>query len=191
MKKQNSRKDFLLNAAGFLTAATLSQYCSTVSKTRYSGSESVEPLASAHDLGLTDPILIVLNAGISAPNPHNTQAWKFKVHSSMSAVLYVDEDRVLPATDPTYRQIHIGQGCFLELASIAAGALHMELNITLLPEGYSLPRDLGRKPIAKLELKPATEQRSDPLAAMIGKRHTVRSAYDGPLITESELTQLA
>jgi hypothetical protein len=34
--------------------------------------------------------------GIQAPNPHNTQAWKFRLVSDTEALLYLDERRLLP-----------------------------------------------------------------------------------------------
>ena len=194
-----SRGAFLGRSAAIFGAATLAQACqSTNGNSRQTGSAGDDPIANARAAGFGDrPILMALNAGITAPNPHNTQAWKFRVLSETSALVYVDESRVLPVTDPTLRQIHIGQGCLLEVAAIAAGGLGYNTNVELFPEGdYAAERDCGRKPIARITLAPAvagqSEARStnDPLFAAIPRRHTVRAAYSGPWISESECSEL-
>ncbi|MCB1169816.1 MAG: hypothetical protein KDK25_05750 [Leptospiraceae bacterium] len=176
-----SRRTFLQTTGGFLTAAALSQYCSS-GHGRYPDG-SADPVQSARAAGLETPILQTLNAAISAPNPHNTQAWKFRLLSETEALLYVDESRILPQTDPTTRQIHMGQGCLLEVAAISAGHTGHEAKIQLFPEGYKA-RDAGKKPIASIALMPS--EKKDPLFAEVARRHTVRSAYSGPLITEAE-----
>ena len=37
------------------------------------------------------PILQAIAYGIHAPNPHNTQAWKFQLTSDTQTLLYIDE----------------------------------------------------------------------------------------------------
>jgi hypothetical protein len=152
-------------------------------------------VANARAAGLADrPVLMALNAGITAPNPHNTQAWKFRILSATDALLYVDETRLLPETDPTSRQIHIGQGCLLEVAAVAASGLGYAARVELFPEGrYRVPVDVGRKPIARLTLErvPASGLRApDPLRDAIARRHTVRSAYGGPAIGVGEFGKI-
>ncbi|MCR9144116.1 MAG: hypothetical protein NXI24_17845 [bacterium] len=134
---------------------------------------------------------MALNAGITAPNPHNTQAWKFRVLSPGAALLFVDETRILPVTDPTTRQIHIGQGCLLALVEIAASRLGYRARIDLFPGGtYRPERDLGRRPVARITLNPDSTVSPDPLFGSISRRHTVRASYSGPLIMASEFLQL-
>ncbi|MCB1140242.1 MAG: hypothetical protein KDK23_15905, partial [Leptospiraceae bacterium] len=142
---------------------------------------------SAKAAGLDTPISQTLHAAISAPNPHNTQAWKFRILSSTEALLYVDETRILPETDPTTRQVHMGQGCLLEVAAISAGQTGHEAKIQLFPEGYRAV-DAGKKPIALIALKESDKR--DSLFDAIAQRHTVRAAYSGPMITESEFSSL-
>lgn len=181
-----SRKDFLRLTGGFLTTAALSQYCATGSEHRFIHGTS-DPTKEAKSSGLDHPILVALMAGISAPNPHNTQAWKFKISSETEALLYVDEKRILPQTDPSTRQIHMGQGCLLELVAVAAGSTGHEAKIQLFPEGYSV-QDLGKKPVARIELVPS--RKKDDLIEAVAHRHTVRSAYEGPPITQKEFESL-
>ena len=58
------------------------------------------------------PVMKAIALGINAPNSHNTQAWKFRVLDDFEMQLYVDEKRLLPATDPPARQIHIERRLF-------------------------------------------------------------------------------
>src|SRR5262245_3624691 len=86
----------------------------------------------ASDLQLT-PILQAITYGARAPNPHNTQAWKIEPLSNLENVLYLDEHRLLPVTDPSTREIHIGAGCFLESLATGMSGQGYVTNIELLP----------------------------------------------------------
>jgi hypothetical protein len=66
-----------------------------------------------------DPRLQVLGVAIQAPNSHNTQPWQIELLSGLRMRLYVDRNRLLPASDPWARQTTISQGTFLELLDIA------------------------------------------------------------------------
>ena len=70
--------------------------------------------------GETDIRWIVLSYAILAANPHNKQSWIVDLTGPSSLDLYVDRQRLLPETDPPARQIHIGQGTFLENLELAA-----------------------------------------------------------------------
>lgn len=82
-----------------------------------------------------EPILKALTFGLNAPNPHNTQAWKFKIINEMESLFFVDEKRLLTATDPIVRQIHIGCGAFIALFQIGAGSFGYSAMVEYLPEG--------------------------------------------------------
>src|SRR6266496_1721233 len=81
------------------------------------------------------PILQAITYGIHAPNPHNTQAWKFELTSDTEALLYIDERRLLPVTDPPARQIHIGAGCCIETLAIGMSGRGYETDVEYLPQG--------------------------------------------------------
>ncbi len=81
------------------------------------------------------PIMRAIAWGIQAPNPHNTQAWKFRLVSDTEARLYVDERRLLPVTDPPARQIHIGAGCCIETLAVGMSTEGYETDVKLLPDG--------------------------------------------------------
>lgn len=101
---------------------------------------------------LDSPILKAIGYGVNAPNPHNTQAWKFKIESDDELLFYVDEDRLLNMTDPTERQIHIDCGCFIEALKIGANIMGYHTNIDYFPEGVYKYGDIGSKPVAKISL---------------------------------------
>ena len=73
--------------------------------------------------------------GIHAPNPHNTQAWKFKLTSDTEALFYIDERRLLPVTDPPARQIHIGAGCCIETLAVGMSRHGYDTAVEYLPQG--------------------------------------------------------
>jgi hypothetical protein len=136
------------------------------------------------------PILSAVAWGIRAPSPHNTQAWKFQPLSDMAALLYVDEERLLPATDPPARQIHIGAGCCIETLAVGMTTEGYDTSVEVLPDGpYGLD-EIGHKPVAHIELRPRSATRPAPLADAIGRRQTNRKPYTGPWLTDNEADQI-
>ena len=179
------RNEFLLTTAQVLSLAVLSSCRQTP--------------ANPTDKAITDhranpdsferPILKAIAYGLNAPNPHNTQAWQFKLLTDTEMLFFVDPARLLPATDPPARQIHIGCGCFLAMLQIGMSAHGYEAHVQLFPEGdYAQPADMGQKPVAHVRL----EQRAakvDPLFTYLTARRTNRLGYEGPLIRSAEFVQ--
>jgi hypothetical protein len=133
------------------------------------------------------PILQAIGYGIQAPNPHNTQAWKFDLASDTEALLYIDERRLLPATDPLARQIHIGAGCLIETLAIGMSERGYEADVEVLPRGAHGLEEVGRKPVARIALRPSASRRRDQLTDAIGRRQTNRRPYTGPPLTDEEV----
>ena len=141
------------------------------------------------DIGGT-PILKAIAYGITAPNPHNTEAWKIKVISDEEMLLYIDEKRLLPSTDPPARQIHIGSGCFIEVLSIGAKEMGYKTKVDYYPEGVYGFEEIGKKPVAKIVLSKDPTLRKDPLFEYIYTRQTNRKAYSGPMVTNLEFEKI-
>ena len=99
---------------------------------------------------LATPIDKAIALGCNAPNPHNSQAWKLRNASDLQTVLYVDEVRVLPATDPLTRQIHVGCGCFIETLSVGATSMGFGTTVESFPEGMYGLDEVGKKPVARV-----------------------------------------
>ncbi|MBL8019082.1 MAG: hypothetical protein JNM27_05420 [Leptospirales bacterium] len=181
-----TRKKMLLGTGAMLTVPLFLENCTSYG--RLAGEHGNEPEANARAQGMSDPILLAINAGITAPNPHNTQAWKFRILSPLAMQLFIDEKRTLPLTDPTFRQIHIGQGTFLEVLSLEAARLGYATRIDLFPEGEST--ESGKKPVANVTLvKDQVPDISD-LVRYIGERATNRDDYSGAYLTSADTDAL-
>ena len=127
--------------------------------------------------------------GSHAPNPHNTQAWKVELLSDVEALLFIDERRLLPATDPQARQIHIGAGCFIETLAVGMSVHGYEAEVEYLPLGPHGFEEIGRKPVARIALAPNRET-GDLLAEFIPLRQSNRKPYRGALLRADEATQI-
>lgn len=168
-----TRKFFLkeMGSIGFLlTTSQFLEFCKSLPD-RYANESPFEK----NDLS---PIWKSIYAGISAPNPHNTQAWKFKILNENELLLYVDEKRILLDTDPPARQIHIGQGCFIECFSTGAANFGYSTKVQYFPQGEYKISDIGKKPVAKLTLS-AGDSTKKKLFNSMGIRNTNRSIYNG------------
>ena len=132
------------------------------------------------------PALKAIAYGMSAPNPHNTQAWKFRLVNDQEFFFYADEKRLLPATDPTTRQIHIGCGCFLGAMRVGMSSKGYAADIHLLPEGEYGLRETGTKPVALVKLDTSKNAEQDPLSGFLQTRRTNRLAYSGYMISNAD-----
>jgi nitroreductase len=136
------------------------------------------------------PLLKAISYGILAPNPHNTQAWRFRPLSDSAALLCIDERRLLPETDPPGRQIHIGAGCCIETLAIGMSTHGYATEVEYLPEGSHGLEEYGRKPVARVVLIPDGASTPDRLADFIPLRQTNRKPYQGPFLTPDELARI-
>ena len=132
----------------------------------------------------------VLVYAILCPNPHNKQPWIIRMTSPSSFLLYVDSERLLPETDPVHRQIHIGQGTFLETLSIAASGLGHKAEIAYFPEGMYSNTELVDKPVASINLVKQDDINKDPLFNSLLTRHSNKREYDDYQLTQNELETL-
>ncbi|MBL4583067.1 MAG: hypothetical protein JKX83_00480 [Pseudomonadales bacterium] len=139
---------------------------------------------------LEDIRLKVISYAILAPNPHNKQPWIVKLIDPLSFDLYVDPDRLLPATDPYHRQIHIGQGTFLETARIAASGLGYKADIEYFPQGQYANTELQNRPVARVTLQQSAGISPDPLFGQLLKRSSNKRDYDQVALTAAEQIEL-
>jgi hypothetical protein len=120
----------------------------------------------------------VLRYAVRAPNSHNTQPWLVDLRREGELDLYVDRSRLLPQTDPPARQIHISQGTFLELLTLAAAAFGYGAEVKYFPRGqYSSP-EVADLPVATVVFHPDATAPRDPLFGEIPKRYTNKRNYD-------------
>ncbi|MCD6079202.1 MAG: putative twin-arginine translocation pathway signal sequence domain protein, partial [Ramlibacter sp.] len=120
----------------------------------------------------------VLAHAILAPHSHNLQSWLVDLRQPGEIALYCDLTRLLPETDPFSRQIMMSHGTFLELLDLAARRKGLRADIELFPQGEFGPRELDKRPVARIRLAPDAGVRPDPLFDQILGRRTNREAYE-------------
>ncbi len=120
----------------------------------------------------------VLSYALLAPHSHNLQSWIADIRKPGEIVLRFDTSRLLPETDPYYRQIMMSHGTFLELLDLAARERGFRADIALFPEGSFAAEQLDARPVARIRLHPDATTQKDPLFAQILKRRTNRNLYD-------------
>jgi hypothetical protein len=120
-----------------------------------------------------------LGYAILAPNSHNRQPWLADLREPNAITLLVDRERMLPETDPWFRQIVVSQGTFLELLVIALKERGMAPQVQLFPQGEFAPRNVDARPVARVSWAPgAPTPAKDPLFAQILRRYTAKTDYD-------------
>ncbi len=184
------RRDFIVKNGQILTAAMFMSLfgkgkllASPLSDLAYSNQKNVDKRPKPSDS--KQPILKAIALGVNAPSPHNTQSWKFRILSDTEMLFYIDENILLPATDPPSRQIHIGAGCFIETLVIGISTFGYQTNVQYFPQGYHSTHDFGVKPVAKISVS-QNGLKEHSLAKYIYQRQTNRGVYKGELITQKE-----
>ena len=114
--------------------------------------------------------MALVSAAILASNPHNSQAWKFRVGESRID-LFADTRRDIGTIDPYLREMYMGVGCALENLLLAAGANGYKHQVTLMPD------DSAPTHAARIDLSPEKAV-SSRLYEAIPNRHTNRFPYD-------------
>lgn len=116
---------------------------------------------------------------ILAPNSHNRQPWLVDLREPDAIVLHVDRERLLPMTDPWYRQIMVSQGTFLEALVLALAERGQQARVELFPQGPFAPRAVDGRPVARITWTAAEAgSGKDPLFAFLLRRHTAKVDYD-------------
>lgn len=120
-----------------------------------------------------------LSHAILAPSPHNRQPWIADMREPDAISVHVDRTRLLPDTDPWFRQIMIGQGTFIEALVLALRQRGISPTVTLFPQGEFAAREVDDRPVARIAWTPgAAAPALDPLFARILERRTAKVDYD-------------
>ncbi len=138
----------------------------------------------------TDIRWIVLSYAILAANPHNKQPWIVNLTGPSSIELYVDQGRLLPETDSPARQIHIGQGTFLENLELAARQHGYRANIDYFPNGMYGNAVVEDKPVASVTLNRNASIIGDALFDVILQRQSNKRVYAEVPLTADQLASL-
>ncbi|MFI8992557.1 Acg family FMN-binding oxidoreductase [Streptomyces sp. NPDC053542] len=118
---------------------------------------------------------LVAEAG-AAPSMHNAQPWRFRFLTGERLVLlYADQERAMPRSDPDNRALHIGCGAALFNLRVAAE------HAALAPETRLLPEPQDPLLLAAVRLgNPAGRPQDEGLARLspaIRQRHTSRHPF--------------
>ena len=145
---------------------------------------------NGHNKDEKDIRIKILSYAILAANPHNKQAWLIDLKDEDNFDLYVDKTRLLEETDPFYRQIHIGQGAFLENLSIAASNFSYKTQIKYFPQGTYSNETLEDKAVASIKLIKDERVQKDKLFDVILSRHSNKRDYENKLISKEKIETL-
>ncbi|MBI5060276.1 twin-arginine translocation signal domain-containing protein [candidate division KSB1 bacterium] len=132
----------------------------------------------------------LLSWAILAPSSHNTQPWMIREWDESTLELYVDPVRLLPETDPLYRQIHVSQGTFIENFVLAARQHEYRVDVSYFPQGMYDNERIEARAVANLRLTKDPSVSKDPLFRQLLKRQTNRRVYEQHPLTEAQMTAL-
>ncbi len=129
-----------------------------------------------------------LSYAILAPNPHNRQPWIVDLKESGQFTLFVDQNRLLPHTDPFSRQITIGLGCFITLFEMAMKQQGYATTYSFFPEGDAIygKRDL---PVVTAKITKSEGISPDPLFQYVLHRRSNKDPYDTTRAVSENLLQ--
>jgi nitroreductase len=116
-------------------------------------------------------------AAILAANPHDTQPWLFRLAEDRIDV-FADLSRNLGAMDANVRELHLGLGCAIQNALLAAGPNGYGVELEVKPGSLSTLAE-RRAPVlaATLHLSRRAPTAPDALYLAMPRRHTNRFAY--------------
>jgi len=168
----NRRRFLALSGGGIIVAATAT-VGTIASRTPTAALAPWDQAGVIYD----EPRKRALSYAILAPNPHNRQPWLVDLSIPDTVVLTVDQDRMLPHTDPLNRQITIGLGCFLEVMVMAAADDGYAVDLDLFPQGSDL-NGLDGRPVAIAKFQRDEDLRKDPLFGYVMARRSNKEPFD-------------
>ena len=128
----------------------------------------------------------LISYAMLCPNPHNKQPWKVELASANTVRLYVDEERLLPETDPIHRQIHIGQGTFIESMVVAASHFGLRGKVNYFPMGEYSNTTIEALPVADIQFFEDPTIQQDPLFVHLVTRQSNKTPYQLDKLTEEQ-----
>lgn len=181
------RREFIIKSSQVITVAMFLNFIGTenlLAEPNHNNLSTKRPSAD----NFAKPIHKAIALGINAASPQNIQSWKFKIVSDTEMYLYIDENKLLSASDPIARQIHIAAGCFIETLNIGISKYGFKPEINYFPEGYNSSVDFGVKPIVRISL--IQDKSEHLLSPFIHTRQTNRRRYKGKPISMIEFLDL-
>ena len=111
----------------------------------------------------TDILGAAVQLACRAPSLHNSQPWQW-VAEGAGLHLYVDRNRILPSTDKSGREAHIGCGAVLDHLRVAMAAAGWNANVDRFPDPNNLDHlaSLDFSPMSRVTDQPPRPSRRDP-----------------------------
>jgi hypothetical protein len=128
----------------------------------------------------TDVLRAAVQLACRAPSLHNSQPWQW-VAEDAGLHLYVDPSRILPSTDKSGREAHIGCGAVLDHLRVAMAAAGWIANVDRFPDPDN-PDHLASLDFSPMSLVTDDHRRR---ADAIRHRRTDRLPYTAPRNWES------
>ena len=133
----------------------------------------------------------ILSHSVAAPSPLNIQPWSVLLRGPLILDLFLDTERFLPGIDPTFRQVYISSGAFIENLDIAAREAGYRAEISLFPFGWPGTSLNPDQPVARIELTRNDHIVPDPLFSFLRTRYTNRRVYNAQEILPGTFSALA
>jgi hypothetical protein len=133
----------------------------------------------------------ILSCAAAAPSPLNVQPWQVIREGPLIIELFLDTGRVLPRIDPTFRQVYLSSGAYIENLEIAAREEGFRAEISLFPSGWPGTSISPDQPVARIALSGDDNRKPDPLFSCLHARYTNRSVYTDKEILPETFSALA
>ena len=172
-----SRRDAVRTAAAIVVSLPLISACRGLSRGDFPGADLTD------DATVPDPVVRdILRHAALAPSGHNTQPWTVRIVDPVTLVVGSAAARLLPAVDPTGREMLLSIGAFTENL-VQAAAFHGWLATPEVIATTSAERDILRVRLTRCT--PSTRS----LESM-RRRRTVRSHQRSRSITPADSAAL-
>ena len=130
--------------------------------------------------------------GRLAQNAHNIQPWRVVLDpvDAYRFDLYIEDERLLPETDPPARQITLSAGTFLAVVEARAAQIGYQADIDLFPRGEYTLATIGELPVAYVTLqKTNTASARYPVAAAPDaiSSPTIKFRYEPATLERSDI----
>jgi hypothetical protein len=177
-KSLNRRSMLAWSGATLFAACSAGMFTIAVARQALPDGDAYAPWQLWNAPQLRGTPLALVAAATLAANPHDTQPWLFRVRED-GVDIYADLSRNLGAMDGFVREMHLGLGCAIQNALLAAGTNGYDAVLEVVP-GSLLNLTERRAPVhaATIHLTKTHATFPDSLARAIPYRHTNRYAYD-------------
>ncbi len=177
LEQSVARRDVLMGGALVLLSAAAGVMDAADAARKPEAGDAYSPWRQWNDPALRGTPTALVAAAILAANPHDTQPWLFRLGGERIEI-FADLSRNLGAMDAFVRELHLGLGCAIQNALLAAGPNGYSARLEAEPGSLSTFTERRAPALAAtLHLNKRASSAADPLYDLIPRRHTNRFAY--------------